>query len=225
MTSIPGPAVPAGASAPRASTGSVRLVVVLVVTLVLGGLVLWRYVQPASDVAMLGDSIFDGVEETIQARYGDEWDLWFDAVPGATTTDQLRAAERLALRTDGRGQLVVALGTNDVFQGLPLDESRRSMEQILGEFPDVRCIHLVTVTDSQREAQPSEPWVEAQAYNEMLREFERDPRVRMVEWAGLLSANDSRSTGPLLRDNVHPNARGNVALADLVAASLADCDG
>jgi lysophospholipase L1-like esterase len=221
MTSTPVPSAPGGGGA---TTGSVRLVVVLTVAIVVGGLVLWRYVQPASDVAMLGDSIFHGAEETIQARYGDEWDMEFDAVPGATTTDQLAAAARLALRTEGRGQLVVGLGTNDVFQGVPLDESRRSMERILAEFPEVRCIHLVTVTDEQREVDPKVPWVEAEAYNDMLRGFERDPRVRIVEWAALLTANDSRTTGPLLRDNVHPNDRGNVALADLVAESLAGCE-
>lgn len=213
------------AAAPRASTGSVRLVVVLVVTVVVGALVLWRYVQPPTEVAMLGDSIFYGADATIQDRYGDEWDLQFDAVPGATTTDQLGAATGLAERVDRRGQLVVELGTNDVFRAVPLDESRRSMQRILADFPDVRCIHLVTVTDMQREVEPNVPWVEAATYNDMLREFTTDPRVRIVEWADLLSANDDRSGGPLLTDNVHPNDRGNVALADLVAASLSDCEG
>lgn len=197
---------------------------VLVVSLVVGGLVLWHYVQPLPDVAMLGDSIFYGAEDTMQARHGGEWDLRFDAVPGATTTDQLGAATKLARRTDATGQLVVELGTNDVARDLPLDESRRSMEQILSDFPEVRCIHLVTVTDMQRDVDPNVPWVEAAEYNEMLREFTDDPRVRIVEWAKLLTANDTRSTGSLLRDNVHPNDRGNVALSDLVAASLAGCD-
>jgi lysophospholipase L1-like esterase len=199
-------------------------VVVLLAAILVGGLVLWRYVQPAPGVAMLGDSIFFDAAATFQARYGEEWDFAFDAVPGATTTDQLGAAEELARRTDPRGQLVVELGTNDTFRGLPLEESRRSMERILADFPEARCIHLVTVTDEQREEEPKGPWVEAEAYNDMLREFERDPRVRIVEWAELLSANDSRTTGSLLRDNVHPNKRGEVALADLVAGSLADCD-
>jgi hypothetical protein len=184
------------------------------------------------EVAMVGDSIFWGATDLIQARHGVDWTMRIDAVPGATTNEQVGAAAGLAQVTDPVGQLVVELGTNDAHQGRSLDESRRSMEQILALFPEARCIHLVTVTDTLRDTAPGASWTAAVAYNDMLREFTDDPRVHMVEWAALLSANDVRFGGPvgvrsngaLLGDNVHPNPDGQVALSDLVAESLATCD-
>ncbi len=174
-------------------------------------------------VAVLGDSIFFDTEATMRARLGGSYDLAIDAVPGLTTTEQIAGAERLASQAAPADQLVVNLGTNDVFRGTPLAESRRSLEAIIGQFGDARCVHLVTITDKARDQDPVVPWPEAVRFNEMLRTLAGDDRVRFVEWAAVLDANDADGSASLLNDLVHPNEAGKVALSDAVGESIAGC--
>ncbi len=174
-------------------------------------------------VAVLGDSITVDTADTMRARLGDSYDLAIDAVAGLTTTEQIAGADRLAARAVPADQLVVNLGTNDVSFDVPLAESRRSLETIIGRFGDARCIHLVTITDKARDEDPVVAWTEAVRFNEMLRTLAGDPRVRFVEWAAVLDANDVDGSGSLLNDRVHPNEAGQVALSDAVGESLAGC--
>ena len=180
-------------------------------------------VSGLDSVAVLGDSITVDTEDTMRARLGDSYDLAIDAVAGLTTTEQIAGADRLVARAVPADQLVVNLGTNDVSFDVPLAESRRSLEAIIGRFGEARCIHLVTITDKAREEDPVVAWAEAVRFNEMLRTLAGDPRVRFVEWAAVLDANDVDGSGPLLKDRVHPNEAGQVALSDAVGESLAGC--
>ena len=180
-------------------------------------------VSGRDSVAVLGDSITADTEDTMRARLGDGYDLAIDAVAGLTTTEQIAGADRLAGRAVAADQLVVNLGTNDVSFGVPRAESRRSLEAIIGRFDEARCIHLVTITDKARDEDPVVAWADAVRFNEMLRTLAGDPRVRFVEWATVLDANDSEGSESLLNDRVHPNEAGQVALSDAVGESLAGC--
>ena len=218
---------PTGHHLPRSRPGV--FLALLVLAVVAGVVLLWREPSPADpitrrdSVSLLGDSIFAGAEATLRQTLGDRWNVRLDAVSGLTTADQIQGAERLAGRAVPADHLVVNLGTNDVFREVPLEESRRSLDEILAKFDSVRCIHLVTVTDKLRPDRATEVIPSAVAFNAMLRGFATDPRVRIIEWAQVLDANDADAAGPLLADQVHPNERGNVVLGDAVATSLAGC--
>ncbi len=214
--------------------GQILAIATVAFAVLLGALALSNEAGPGSNVdgevvsgrdsvAVLGDSITVDAEDAMRARLGDSYNLAVDAVAGLTTTEQIAGADRLAARAVPTDQLVVNLGTNDVSFDVPLAESRRSLEAIIGRFGEARCIHLVTITDKARDQDPVVEWTEAVRFNEMLRTLAGDPRVRFVEWAAVLDANDSDGGGSFLNDRVHPNEAGQVALSDAVGESLAGC--
>jgi lysophospholipase L1-like esterase len=212
-----------GAIGVRAQT--VLAAIVVLVALV-GGVLLWQ--RPwlgGPPVALIGDSIFDMSESALRGRLADDWDVRIDAVPGATTIDQLDAALELAARRPPADQVVIELGTNDVTSGTPLEQSRATLEEVVAAFPSARCIHLVTVTDVWRNDGVVAPWEVAATYNEMLRELaEGDPRITIVEWAAALREGDADPSGNArLDDPVHPSTAGEQVLATLVADALAAC--
>jgi lysophospholipase L1-like esterase len=206
----------------RSRLGRVLAVGLLVVAAVVAAGFWLRVERPGPAVAIVGDSITAWGAGPLEERLGVAWDLRIEAVAGHTVADQLGAARTLADEQPPAAQLVVNLGTNDALLAVPTASSLDALAQMLDAYPDVRCIHLVTVTDRWRQRGTREPWPEARALNEGLRTFGTDPRVRIVDWAARLEAADADGTS-LLLDDVHPNDAGNVVLADLIGASLATC--
>jgi lysophospholipase L1-like esterase len=180
-------------------------------------------VQPTERVVLLGDSITELSEPTLEARLGDRWALLVDGRSGATVAQRLPAAERAA--TDDPRQVVVNLGTNDVTLLLDPAGSVAQMRELLDLFPDATCLHVVTVGEGI-EINGRRYDTEAAAFNEGLWSLAAaDPRITVLDWDAALRAEETRGAAPddLLHDTVHPTARGEEVLASLYASGLEAC--
>jgi lysophospholipase L1-like esterase len=180
--------------------------------------------RPTERVVLLGDSITELGESTLEARLGDRWALLVDGQSGATVAQRLPAAERAA--DDDPRQVVVNLGTNDVTLLLDPAASVAQMRDLLDLFPDAACLHVVTVGEGI-EINGRRYADEAAAYNEGLRSLAAaDPRVTVLDWDAALHADEEANgtaSDELLHDTVHPTVRGEEVLAALYAAGLESC--
>lgn len=211
----------------RGTTGSTQVVVAsaaVVVVLLVGVLVWQRPWEGGPPVALVGDSIFAMSKSALSDKLRSDWDVRTEATPGITTVGQVGPAEQLATRRPAADQLVVELGTNDLVQGVPSGDSQAALDQIIAAYPQASCVHLVTVTERKRSGADAPVWTEAVAYNQALKARAGvDPRVRVVDWAAAVDAQDGPEGNPLLVDAVHPDADGRGVLAGLVHDSVQSC--
>jgi len=176
----------------------------------------------AQAVAIVGDSITERGAPVLHERLGGEWALAVDGASGFRVAEQLSAAAELA--SGHPDQVVVNLGTNDVLHGKPPEAAVADLRQLVGLFPDARCVHVVTINE-QMALVPGDLATPSMALNAGIRALaDADPRIDVVDWAGTVRADDAdQHDEALVHDTVHPSARGDRVLADLYADALAGC--
>jgi lysophospholipase L1-like esterase len=174
-------------------------------------------------VTFLGDSITvisaDDISSTLDRDYRPE----YSAVLGIQT-GQLLPAARTAAEADP-DQVVIDLGTNDVLQKAPLDESDGHLAELVGLFPGSRCIHLVTINTNMA-AYGISYRSRAQEINRSIRRLAAsDPRIGIIDWDAAMSADVAAHPpgGTLTSDSIHPNDAGKQVLARSVRTALDDC--
>jgi acyl-CoA thioesterase-1 len=173
-------------------------------------------------IVALGDSLTAGLgvlpEEAYPARLqqrvdaaGLNYEVVNAGVSGDTSAGGLRRLD-WALQGDVRA-LILALGANDGLRGLPPDQLRRNLAQMI-ETAEARGI---TVVLAGMEAPPNFGRAYFVEFHEIFPELARRYRIALVPFllegvAGLGAMNQS--------DGIHPNAEGATLVADNVWAVL-----
>jgi lysophospholipase L1-like esterase len=206
---------------PTCRTSSVHLVIGIaaVAAVVAVGVVLLR---PKPDVAVIGDSITFVSRSAISGELGDDWAVNIDGRPGYTVADQLPAARALA--GNDPVQAIVNLGTNDVTADGALQPALDALAEMVAQFPDAECIHLVTVSELIGFDRP-DTVERARAFNAGVRELAAtDARIRVIDWTTALRDAQAADPGVVLtEDTVHPSPAGQRLLAERYDQALAGC--
>lgn len=176
-------------------------------------------------VALLGDSITVVSEDALRGELRHDYRLDIEATSGLRTDQLVPAVD--AEVPPGQDQVVINLGTNDVGQSWPLEQSEASLRELLARFPDARCIHLVTVNErildfAGRGAENER----ARAFNAMLaRVAASRPGADVVDWTAEVDAYVAAGEpeGPFTTDSVHPTPAGQRALARMYHRALDAC--
>lgn len=174
--------------------------------------------------ALLGDSITDQSRDTFEETLGDGHRLDIRAAPGVRTDEWIDEARRAAAaRPDA---VIVNLGTNDVFQATPIDESTAAMDSILTELGQVPCTFVVTVNESLVSGPGDDLPARAAAINAAWRRLADAHGVEVIDWSATVAAElaAGEPDGSVTSDTVHPTPYGERLLAGLYDEALADCD-
>ena len=157
-------------------------------------------------ITLLGDSLI-------------EWGEWDGLLPGSLTnhgvageTTEEIAGRAAAAVTGDEDAVVLWTGTNDIALGIPLEQSREHLVEL-----------LTTVRDEAPEAQvvimavPPLPWAqpEVDAYNAVIREEATGVGATVVDAADALAEPGARSP-----DGVHIEPSGYEAVARLITSAL-----
>lgn len=181
-------------------------------------------VGPRRSTALLGDSITDQSRDTFDEVLGADHRLDIRAAPGVRTDEWIGEARRAAAaRPDA---VVVNLGTNDVFQATPIEQSTEAMDSVLTELDGVPCTFVVTVNESLVSGPGDDLPARAAAVNAEWRRLADEHGAEVIDWsatvAGELAAGEP--DGSVTSDTVHPTPHGERLLADLYDEALAECD-
>jgi hypothetical protein len=169
---------------------------------------------------VLGDSITDHGQRVLRDTIGPLYLLSIEGQDNFRVDDQLPVAQRWATRDFS--QVVINLGTNDVVQGWPIDQSTAGLEQIVSLFPEANCIHLTTVSESLP-GRTSSTAADAAELNAAIRSMaESNSRVRIVDWNAIVDEQQAQGID-LTTDGVHPTTEGQQLLVDAYEASMTAC--
>jgi hypothetical protein len=171
-------------------------------------------------VLVLGDSITDHGQRQLRDTIGPLYALSVEGQDNFRADELVPAAQRWATRDFQ--QVVINLGTNDVVQGWPTENTTETLTQLVTMFPGARCIHLTTINaDLELGAVATE---RADAVNQQLRAIaSKDPRVHIVDWNAIVDT--ARTEGlQLTLDGVHPTKEGQQLLVDAYEESMTPCD-
>jgi len=196
-------------------------VVVLVASLLAGcGL----FSSPTTEVALVGDSITDQSRDTFRDRLGDDYLLDVRAFPGVRTDEWVGQA-RLAA-SEEPSLAVVNLGTNDVYQQWPVEQSMAAMRAILDELGAVPCRYVVTVNERMFSFDIEDLPDRAQAFNAALRALAAEEAIEVLDWAAVVAAelDAGEPNGAVTSDTVHPTDYGEKLLADLYRDGMDACE-
>jgi hypothetical protein len=205
-------------------TTIIAVVVVLVVVAVVAVLVVARSRSDEGEpVAIVGDSITELSMPTLRRTLSGDWKPWIVGRSGYTVGGLQPDVENLV--TKEPVQAVINLGTNDVIQKVPLDESMAAYTTLLDSFDGVECIHAVTVNEAMVAEGDDQIDDRAKAFNRRLRGLARERDLDVIEWAAVVrqQANAGEPEGALLIDTVHPTQVGQRILADYYANALLSC--
>jgi len=216
---VPTPSPPSPAR-PRRPLAGFALAVALVPALVSCGLL---REAPTTEAALIGDSITDQSRDTFDDVLGDDYLLDVRAFPGVRTDEWIEQAQLAALE---QPQLaVVNLGTNDVFQGAPLERSMAAVQQMLDLLGFVPCRYVVTVNEAMVSNVGDDLPARARDYNAALRSLAAAEQVEVLDWSAVVVAELAAGEpgGSVTVDTVHPTDRGEGLLADLYRQAMDEC--
>lgn len=202
-----------------------RVVSAVVVSLVL---VVSSGCSNAGDsVVVLGDSITALGYGSLEENLGGTYALSLSGNFGKTVEQVIPEAQRLAGERT-YDQVIINLGSNDVLQELPVDESMAAMRQMVGLYPDARCIHLVDINEHMVIESTGESRTDqAVAFNEALEEYSgSDDRLSVISWNDVASQelnDDEPPWSTLTTDSIHPTAQGNEEIDQLYRTALRRC--
>lgn len=175
-------------------------------------------------ILMLGDSLTDGygldraqafpalVAQRIRAG-GMRYQVINAGVSGDTTAGGLRRIPNyLAHRID---VLVLALGINDAFRGIPIEQMRANLQAIIertkGRRPDVEIV----IAGMQIPLFANDEYM--RGFGDMFAELAEKNDAALIPY---LLAGVGGNPELNLRDRIHPNAKGQRVLAENVWRAL-----
>jgi len=182
------------------------------------------YGAPVDDtkapVLVLGDSITDLGQRELRDTIGPLYALSIEGQDNFRIDDLLPVAERWATRDFD--QVIINVGSNDVVQGWPLEQSGDGLEHMVGLFPEARCIHVTTLSE-QLPTRAASAEGNASALNETMRRLAADDRrVRVVDWNKIVVDSDAEGI-ELTSDGVHPTRDGQELLVAEYEKSALSC--
>jgi lysophospholipase L1-like esterase len=155
---------------------------------------------------LLGDSLNVGIEPYLGAALP-HWKIVANDRVGRTTPEGI--AELDARRLPLSSFVVVSLGTNDPPDAV--SAFRADVARVLKRVGPDRCVIWATIW---RDGAPGE------AFNAVLREAaRRSPRVRLVDWAGMVQEHPEW----LAPDGLHGNETGYQERARAIAEAVRGC--
>ncbi len=178
-------------------------------------------------VVVLGDSITALGYGSLEENLGGTYALSISGNFGKTVEQVIPEAQRLAGERN-YDQVIINLGSNDVLQELPVDESMAAMRRMVALYPDARCVHLVDINEHMVIESTGESRTDqAVEFNEALEEFSSsDRRLSVISWNEVASEelNDEQPEwSTLTSDSIHPTAQGNEEIDQLYRAALRRC--
>lgn len=176
------------------------------------------------EVVLVGDSITDMARGQLDEHLGDSWDVEVDAVPGLLIADQQEAVERLV--EGSPDAVVVNLGTNDVLDGRPLDESVVDLAAMLDVADEVPCAFVVTINEHIFQLGRDDGWNDAAiALNVELRALAEERGIGVIDWSARVGEEleAGEPDGAVTTDTVHPTEHGIAILVDLYDEALSTC--
>lgn len=182
----------------------------------------------SKNVYILGDSITvgaaqqytekfpsNGITPTISAVGGRSWTTPGSPDIGAvgTTGTGRDALQQDAASVKAAGGIVIALGTNGLLSGNPIDEVIRAVKDINPDAP----IWWVNVASGPVGSQG------VVDFNNALKEKQAAGEINVVDWAQVADPGGNgtnNSAGLLGGDGIHPNTDGTSRLTDLVVSAV-----
>ncbi len=184
-------------------------------------------VNAGDSVAILGDSITALGYGSLEESLGDTYGLAITGNFGMTVEEVLPEARRLASERVN-DQVIINLGSNDVLQDLPVEESMAALGEMVALYPDARCIHLVDINEHMVIESTGESRTDqAVAFNAALEEFsDSDDRLGVISWNDIASEELNDEDPPwstLTTDSIHPTDQGNDEIDELYERALRRC--
>jgi lysophospholipase L1-like esterase len=174
-------------------------------------------------VLILGDSITDRGQRFLHDELDASYALSIDGKASFRIDQQLPSAQRWSTRPFS--QVVINLGTNDADQGWPTEQSAEALTTMVGLFPQATCIHLVTINEQLPDLHGRNPAATAKALNTVIRQLSAgNPRVRMVDFDGIVRERRQRGVEDPTIDGVHPTDETHQLLAEAIRESLDTCN-
>jgi acyl-CoA thioesterase-1 len=174
-------------------------------------------------IVALGDSLTAGLGLLETQAYpsllqekldqdGYSWEVVNAGVSGDTTAAGLQRFDWALQQGDVR-ILILELGANDGLRGLPVDEMKKNLAEIIERARDRRIAVLL----AGMEAPPNYGPEYASSFREAYRDLAHDYRLTFVPFmldkvAGISSLNQS--------DGIHPNIQGTQIVADTLWTAL-----
>ena len=177
----------------------------------------WRLQPPAPRIVFIGDSLTSGrglsagraYPAVLQHRL-DQAGLRYRVVNAGVSGDTSgRALDRLPAALEGDVRLlVVALGTNDAFRGVPIAQLKTNLTRII-EVAQGRRIQVLLCGLERWSDGPADTSGVHAAYRELAARY----RVPLVPSMLERVIDDPKLMQP---DRLHPNAAGAIAIADTI---------
>ena len=145
------------------------------------------------------------------AAQGYHYEVLNRGVSGATTSDAVASLPSiLALHPDA---IIVEFGGNDGLRGLPLDQTRRNLDQVLATLEAAHIkILLAGIT-----LPPNYGPDYIQSFQQLFRTLAAHHRVAFVP---MIYKNLIHVPGTIQGDGIHPTAKGSAILADTLLPAL-----
>ncbi len=151
-------------------------------------------------------------------------ELSIEATSGATAAEMLVEATPVA--NHPAGQLIINVGTNDVFQGVDPESTLGRIEEMLDLFPDAQCVHLVTLNERMFSLTIEGLPERIDTVNGGIRGLadERE-RVKIIDWSAIVEESHTEDEGSDLigRDTIHPTEEGQSRLAEAYSEAIRAC--
>jgi lysophospholipase L1-like esterase len=179
--------------------------------------------KATDDVAMVGDSITETSEAALRDAIGSSYKLNIRARGGYRVQEMEPYA--IELSTTQPEQVIINLGTNDVLQSWPLDESTTTLERMIKSFAGAKCIHIVTVNEKIDPARTAGVQERAAAFNVEIHRLADQYHLDVIDWAKTVNddvAGGSKKGG-LTVDSIHLNSLGKHQLGEMVVNALNAC--
>jgi acyl-CoA thioesterase-1 len=158
-----------------------------------------------------GQSFPDALQHTLD-RHGYHYRVINQGTSGATTKDAA-AGLRSLLRLHPE-VVIVEFGGNDGLRGLPLDQTRRNLDQVLATLQDAHIKILLAGITLPPNYGSDYIRAFAQVFGEMA--------VRHhVAFVPMIYKNLVNVPGTIQADGIHPTSKGSVIIADTLLPSLA----
>lgn len=175
-------------------------------------------------IVMLGDSLTDGyglsrsqaypalVAEKIRAA-GYPFEVVNAGVSGDTTAGGLRRLPTyLSTKID---VLVLELGINDAFRGIPVDQIRSNLQSMIDRAKKAQPHVAIVIAGMQLPVYGADPYV--RSFGEMFSELAEKNSAILIPYLLVGVGGDPSLNLP---DRVHPNAAGQRILAETVWRAL-----
>lgn len=170
-----------------------------------------------ADVGAVGDSITVQLTPYLEAAADGKFSVAIAAVSGATIADMVDDAAAVAAKSPP--VLVVNLGSNDVIQAVPPEQSAADLERLLNQFDGVECLVLVRVNENMFSYVEGFLTERAVATNAALAEVAARRGAVVIDWNQILDTQRATAGTPdMLLDTIHVTPYG----ADVLTAAYLD---